>query len=103
MKAKKLTRAKDNLPTLFSNWPASKENDIYLTVCYWIAYDGIANKIGGEAANILAKLAMGGMLTNPETITRARRKYNEQGLFLGENHEVRANQQLDVKEWAKGA
>lgn len=103
MKAKKLTRAKDNLPTLFKNWPASKDNDIYLVILYWIAYDGIALKIGGEAANILANLALKGMLTNPETITRARRKFNEQGLFLGENHEDRASQQVDVKEWAKGA
>ncbi len=78
---KKILNNTDKVTQLLTNQPELRDNDNRLIAVFWSYEIGVDNLHKLSASELLAKLS-GGKLTSGDTITRARRKVQEENEHL---------------------
>jgi hypothetical protein len=87
----------DKVYSLLTNQPELRENDNRLTAVFWAYELGLDNLHKMTASELLAKLSKG-QLTASDTITRARRKVQEENEGLrGSNYKGRQEKEQEVR------
>ena len=88
---------------LLKAYPDTRDNDKALITRYMTAWHDLKARIGSEAFDIVKEVIFEEMPTF-ETITRMRRKYQENGLFLAstEASASRLEAEAAVRDWSRG-
>ncbi len=87
----------DRVYSLLSNQPDLRDNDNRLTAVFWAYELGVENLHKMTASELLGKLSKG-KLTASDTITRARRKVQEENEGLrGSNYKGRQEKEQEVR------
>lgn len=74
-----MEKTESQVKTLLSDDPRTRDSDLYLVVRYWQIYDNIPIHLTDEEMD---------RMTTAETITRARRKIQQQGLYKSSDPDV---------------
>jgi hypothetical protein len=74
-----------------------RDSDKLLILAYMNRYHGLAQKIGDRSFAILREIIMNEM-PSLESITRSRRKFQEEGKYIGTNKKERKAQEAKVRE-----
>lgn len=69
-----LTTVQARIKKILALFPHTRNNDKELMFCYWVVYDGL------NETNFATEFVQ--RATSPETITRARRRIQEEGLYV---------------------
>lgn len=95
-----LIKVKDRVAYLLDKYPACRDCDKKLHAMYLSEFTGLKRVVPDtKQRNLLL-----GVLLNaptPESITRVRRKLNEQGHYIGESRPHRLREQQLVKDWSR--
>ena len=74
-----------------------KDSDKLLILAYANRYHGLSKRLGDRAFSILREILMDEM-PSLESITRSRRKFQEDGHYIGTNRKERKAQEAKVRE-----
>lgn len=62
----------DKVQLLMERYPATRSDDVLLTLLFWIEFDGWRELLGGEVCQAIVN--SNGRLAKPATLSRARRR-----------------------------
>jgi hypothetical protein len=85
-----LKTKKEKVEFILKNFEYARENDNYLISLYWQIFDNVFHV--GDIVKA----------TPPEVIRRVRQKFNEQGMYLPKNPQVRKRRKINEKEMRLG-
>ena len=96
------TKLEDIVKTILETFPETKENDHALIARYW-QIELKNGPVRVESAKGLLELLHGGMLTKYSSISRARRKLQEEHTHLrGKSYNIRQNKSKKTKKYFGG-
>lgn len=103
MKTKGIRELKAKVFSILSDYPKSRDSDIWLTIKLWtVYYPTLIDRTDPENP----KIKLGDILHLPreDNVKRVRAKIqNEDGLFLPESLEVRKQRKISEEEWKSWA
>lgn len=97
-----LRTIKDDIADILKNKPETRDSDKLLFIEYLNKNYDLVQVIGGIPFSKLKALLMDERTPSIESLTRMRRKFQENGMYLGKNRNERMKEASEVKKWALG-
>jgi len=98
MKTKTFATLKKQVERILELYPKTRENDAFLTVYLWKEFYGEFLFTAGDN-RLSIRLVSIPHLPSSDSISRARRKIQEDGFYLPENPEVRRKRSQAQDDW----
>lgn len=96
-----LNTASDNVRQLLSDYPETRDSDKMLWLAYLVRHHGLRRIIGDDAYFEMKRIILNKKTPTMESITRARRKIQENGEFIGKHRSTRMGESVRVSDWSK--
>lgn len=94
-----IKRIREKVSYILNKSQKSRDNDALLYFLYLDKFHGLSNKIGRDNAKKLYKIIKHAPF--PETMSRARRKLQEEGEFLGKKRKERKKYEKEYRKEIK--
>lgn len=93
-----LKLAKDRVKHLLEKYPITRDDDKKLWLAYLVQYHDLKNKMGEDAFNVFKSVLFSKNTCTMESVTRARRKIQEEHTHLAGKKPDRLEEAEKVKE-----
>lgn len=94
-----LGKVKTKVEYLLDKYPATRDSDKMLWLAYIVIFEGVKSLFNKKQYEEFKKKILNA--PTPESLTRVRRKFQEQGLYVSENREERMREAQKVSEWSQ--
>src|SRR3972149_11755512 len=96
-----LITIKDRIGNLLEVYSELRDSDKKLWLAYLNRYHGLRDRVNSAKSpyEALRNIFLSDDTPSFESIRRVRQKYQEAGLFVGENRKERLNESKKVREW----
>lgn len=94
-----LKKAKDKVEVLLNKYPPTRDCDKKLWLAYLFEYHNLQGLIGKDNYIKLRNLILNSDTVTMESVTRCRRKFQEQGLYVGTKRNEKLKEQEFVRDF----
>lgn len=98
---KDLVKIKTKVEVVLSKYKDTRDNDKLLWLALMATHYDLRGVLGEEAYDNFKTWLLNNNIPTFESVTRVRRKFQEQGKYLGTNQHIKAQEELAVREWAR--
>lgn len=94
-----IEKVKDQVAYCLEHYPDTRDNDKLLTLGIYALFYGLKKSLGQDAYNKFREWLLSNEVPANESITRCRRKFQEDGKWRGEKYELRQDEEGVIREY----